>query len=568
MCLETRGDGEMSNSFLNGVKTMQNFTTTENGAVAHKTTGSNVLNLFAQIGALRNVTPEERFERFLTAYHEDKLLAMKVLFYGRDVRGGLGERDTFNHIMTGLSGYDPKVVMKNIHLIAEYGRWDDVISLALSDSAVSNEAVELIKTQLQKDWTTENPSLLAKWMPSENSGVTKSKVLKRLRIKLEKTPTYSIEYRQIQDKILAVSKQNSVESTSNKEAKKMMTLLGMQAPYYRKVISTLRRKISLVETKMSSNDWGSIPYANIPSKAGLLYRKAFLRHDEVRYTDFLESLNNGGNVNSKTLYPYELINKIMDNTGDFKYGQEEYYPLYNAMWEQMADFTSEDFGDSIAVVDTSDSMTWEQNSTALKVALSMGLYFAENNKSLFKNHIMSFSTQPQLVQINGEKFVDKVQNMLRQTARLTGGSTNIEKVFELILSVAEKNKLPQSELPKRIVIISDMEFDRASNTTSFRASNPNRGSLFHSYRKDQKTLMQQIKVMFTMSGYTMPKLVFWNVNAKNEQFPIEMSDNGVQLVSGYSTNVLKALVSGKEELSAYDLMLDTLSDERYNEVTV
>lgn len=555
-------------SFLDALQQTNNLTQTQNGANTLKTTNSAVLDFFARMGAMRSVSDTEVIDDFLTAYKENPVLTTKALFYARDVRGGLGERRLFNVAFSALASHAPQTVKANLHLLSEYGRWDDLIAL-VDNPVLEQSVITVIKEQLQKDLNTDSPSLLAKWMPSEKAGLSRNKAIKRLERKLEQNDNYWTQP-EMRRRLESLKVLENLTPSGVKQARKLTKLLNMTPKEYRQTLTSLRKKIDLVEQRMSSNDWGTIEYGKLPSKAGLLYRKAFMRHDEERYNIYLESLTKGGKVNSKTLFPYELIAKIIDNDGDFVHSDEEYYELYNAMWNQMGNFTSEDFGDSLVVVDTSASMTWENNALALKTALSMGLYFTEHIKGRFMNKLITFSEEPKFVEVRGIGFVERVKNLLRDTRYLMGYSTNIEAVFNLLLNIVVAEKLPQSELPKRIVIISDMEFNKAVGIGDL-------DRLPHSFSKasyervlNQKfsTLFQTIKQSYSSKGYEMPKIVFWNVNGTNKQFPVSTNDNGVQLLSGHSKDILKALVEEKASLTAYELMESVLNDPRYDAVKV
>lgn len=555
-------------SFLQALQQTNNVTQTQNGATALKSTNSAVLDFYARMGAMRSVTETEIAEDFLKAYKEDALLATKALFYARDVRGGLGERRLFNTAFSALAGYEPQTALANLNLLSEYGRWDDLIALIVNP-VLEQQVVAIIKEQLQKDLNTDNPSLLAKWLPSEKAGLSRRKAIKRLERKLEQNDNYwtSTEMRR---RLESLKELDELIPTGVKLARKLTKLLNMTPKEYRQVLTSLRKKIDIVEQRMSSNDWGTIEYGKLPSKSGLLYRKAFMRHDEERYNAYLESLTQGAKVNSKTLFPYELIAKIMDSNGSFKTVDEEYFDLYDAMWRQMGDFTSEDFGDSVVVLDTSASMTWENDALALKTALSMGLYFTEHIKGRFNNKLITFSEQPKFVEVRGIGFVERVKNLLRDTRHLMGYSTRIDAVFNLLLSIMVNENLPQSELPKRIVIISDMEFNKAIGL-----GDPNdipKGYTRESYERKQKyefaTLFQKIEKSFVDAGYDMPNIVFWNVNGTNKHFPVSTNDEGVQLLSGHSKDILKALVEERASLTAYEAMVDVLSDSRYDAVKI
>jgi hypothetical protein len=516
----------MSNNFLNGLKNETNYTTTENGAVTHKTSLSYVLDYFAQGCALRNKNAKNAkevlnildknrvYSMFDKAYAEDPLLALKILFYSRDVRGGQGEREVFKLLINHLAIKAPEVVKKNIHLIPEFGRWDDLY--CLFGTKLQDEAIKVIREQLEADKTAEFPSLLAKWLKSENTSSQKSRQLARI--------------------------------TASK--------LGLSPRQYRKTLSYLRKKINIVETKITNGEYGKIDYSSLPAKAAMNYRQAFLKHDEERYTAYLNSLKKEDEtvkVNAKTLFPYEIIGKLQDYRVS-----EETKTLMEAMWKALPDYIKDDTSNSIAVADVSGSMC----GTPMQVAISLALYLAERSNGPFKNHFLTFSSNPKLVEIIGSNLYEKVKYMERAD---WGGSTNIEATFDLILNVAIKNKLSQDEIPSKIFIISDMEFDLCSTCNSL--SNGSRWGETPMSNAQQKTLFDTIKKKFNRAGYEMPGLVFWNVNSRRDNIPMTMNDAGVQLVSGSNPVLFETLLQN-QFVGAYELMMKVIGKKRYNCITV
>lgn len=489
---------------LNELKRELNYTTTENGAITHKTSNSYVLDYFAQGSALRNRDEVDIIRLFTKSFSEDPLLTMKILFYSRDIRGGQGERDTFRKIIKYLANNHTDTMRKNIEFIPEFGRWDDVY--ALFDTKLENEAISLIKNQLNEDIISEKPSLLAKWLKSENTSSKESRIL----------------------------------------ANKTRELLKMTPKNYRKTLSLLRKRIDIVESKISNKNYKEIDYSKVPSNASLKYRQAFYRNDGERYSKYLDLLSEGKvKVNTKTLYPYQLVSKALD------YPSIEEKQLLNSMWDNLPDFIGDNNENNIAVIDTSDSM----DGTPMEVAISLGLYLAERNKGAFKNHFITFADNPELVEVVGSNFCEKVHNISNANWEM---STNIESTFNLILNTAIKNKLPQEELPSRIFIISDMEFNQIENNSWSWSDTPNR---------DDKALFEKLKERFKKYGYDMPKLVFWNVDSRNDNIPMTMNDEGVQLVSGANPILFETLLNN-EFIGAYEIMLKEINKERYNCITV
>lgn len=397
------------------LKNAANRAYTENGAVSYASSMSDVLDLFATIGALRGAPEQEIVDRFVRAYAEDPDLAMKVLFYARDIRGGLGERRVFRVILKYLADHEPASVRKNLESISEFGRWDDV--LVLLDSPVEAEALALIRRQLMEDRKAleenQSISLLAKWLPSVNA-----------------------------------SNGDTVAA-----ARKVARALGMSDEKYRKVLSRLRKALRIVENNLRQQDY-SFSYAAQPSRALFKYRKAFQRNDADRYGSYLDQVAAGQAVmHADALYPYDIIAPAV--SGRMVSDQER--RAMDVTWKAQKDYSRGE--NALVVMDGSGSMYWSsQNPVPAAVAMSLAIYFAERNRGAFHNHFITFSENPRLVEIKGRDIVEKVYyaRSFNEVA-----NTNLRRVFELILQAAVENRLPQEELPESLYIISDMEFDSA-----------------------------------------------------------------------------------------------------------
>ena len=480
---------------LNFLKKNANRTVTENGAVTHFTTQSDCLDLFATIGALRREPIDEMTARFNRAWAEDPTLTLKILFFARDIRGGLGERLVFRTLLRHMANGNLGSVEKNLWAVPEFGRFDDL--LCLFDSPAQNIVLSYIKAQFEADnkalESNEPISLLGKWLPSINAHNTDT-----------------IRY-----------------------GKTVARFLGLSDAEYRKTLSKLRAKIAILENNLRESDY-TFDYSKQPSKAMLKYRKAFLRNDNERYVDFLSNVASGkATLNTGTLLPYEIVRPLVNN----KAISAEERLSADVTWKSIEDFTNNE--NALVVIDGSGSMYMQQSPKPAEVALSLGIYFAERNTGAFKNHFITFSENPRLVEIKGADIYEKV-NYAASFNEVA--NTNIQGVFELILQTAVKNKLPQKELPSTVYVISDMEFDycaRGADVTNFEYS----------------------KKLFAKYGYTLPTLVFWNVASRNQQQPVTMNEKGVILVSGASPRVFSMLTSGN--LSPYSYMLDTLNVERY-----
>ena len=482
---------------LNYLKQEANKTVTENGAATNITTESDCLDLFATIGALRRESDSEIVTRFVRAYSENRDIAMKLLFFARDIRGGLGERRVFKVILNWLANNEPATVRKNILHVAEYGRYDDL--LCLMGTTCEKEMLDVLKAQFEAD--TEalknggEVSLLAKWLPSVNASSAETVLC----------------------------------------AKKIARHFGMNDASYRKALVALRAHIRIIENNLREKDY-SFDYAKQPSKAMYKYRKAFIRNDGERYSQFLDKVTTGeAKLHASTLMPYEIITPFFRrNVSD------EERKAINTTW-----ISQEDFGDTenaLAVIDGSGSMYGGADPMPATVALSLGIYFAERNKGAFKNHFITFSENPQLVEIKGEDILDKVRycHGFNEVA-----NTNIQKVFELILDAAKKNSVPQNELPKKLYIISDMEFDYCVEDASL-------------------TNFEYAKKLFAEAGYALPEIVFWNVASRNRQQPVTKNEQGVALVSGCTPRLFEMVASGT--MNPYAFMLEVVESERYAKI--
>lgn len=486
----------MNKTLLKELKKATNYTYTENGGLTHKSTLNKCYDLFAFGGASRGKGEEDILDMFYDALREDKLLAMKLLFYIRDVRGGLGERRTFRIILKSLANSHPYLIEKNIELIPFYGRYDDL--LVLFDTKCEDKMINLIAKTLIDDCRTNQPTLLAKWLPSENAS----------------------------------------SSDSRRLARKLAKKLSLTNREYRKTLSSIRNKIKIVENLLSEKKYNEIEFDKLPSKAGLKYRDAFLRHEELctRYVEFIDNKNS--KINAKTLYPYDIIRNAWNcETYERK--------VLDKYWNNLPDYFEGKPCSILPVIDNSRSMTWNLNGGVIPidVAVSLGIYCAERNLGDFHNHYISFSRTPKLVEIKGNDIVEKalsaVKNVLYE-------NTNIEAVFDLILKTLKKSNLSEEYLPKHIVIISDMEFDEGTRCN------------------DSETLMERIRKEWAKEGYTMPNLVYWNVCSRRNNISDLGADN-ITYVSGCTPMIFKSIMSGKNGM---DLMLDTLNSDRYSSIRV
>lgn len=498
------------NNLLRGLKEQQNFTLTENGALTHKSTMNDCLDMFAMGASMRKRSDEDVILMFRKAFKEDPLTALKLAFYIRDVRGGQGERRFFKVVMKDLASMVPEVVVKNLHLIPEFGRWDDLY--VFEGTRCHNHAFDLLKKQFDLDMESKTPSLLGKWLKSENASSVETK------------------------RLAVITRKH----------------FGLSSKEYRKALTSLRDKINVLETLMSQNRWNEIEFDKIPSRAGLIYKNAFARRDLIaqKYEEFAKSEET--KVNASALYPYEVVEKTLEHTTwDYSFaGSDVDRAMLNKYWENLKDYFDGKEMNGIAMVDTSGSM----HGTPINVAISLGLYMAERSGGPFANHYISFSSKPQLIETDGVDFVDKV---MRIYATNLVENTNIEAAFKLILDMAIKTKATQSDLPQNIFVISDMEFDSATR--------PGWKCNYKAFTKaTATTLLEDIATEYAAHGYEMPHLVFWNVDARQSNIPMTGS-NRISYVSGFSPSIFESVITGK---TGYDLMMEVVNKDRYSEISL
>lgn len=505
--------------FMNAVKQTlnneYNVSVTENGAVGFRTTGKELLDLNFAVASLRKMSDEEVAKRFMKAFCENKMLAMKWLFYARDARHGIGERRLFRVVMKHLVESNPEMVIPVINLIPEYGRYDDLWCL-LDNEESAKVVYQIVDKQLKEDWDNmnagKNCSLLSKWCPSCNASSKKTK-----------------EY-----------------------GKKLCKALHMSEREYRKALSKLRKYLDVVEVKMSNKDWSEIKYETVPSRANLIYNSAFLRNDEARRREYLGKLEKGETkINASTLFPHDIVHKYRSGV-EWSTRLKAKDATIEALWKALPD-TVQGCGNTIVVADGSGSMSTQvdrnSNVTALEVANALAIYFAEHSSGQFKDKYITFSQRPQFVDFsNADSLHDKLQTALTHNEY---ANTNIEAVFDLILTAAINNHMSQEDIPKNILIISDMEFDSATyvRTRSY------------GYARPDQRLFNVIAKKYANAGYKLPRLVFWNVCSRTGTIPVKENELGVALVSGFSVNIAKMVMSGKT--NPFECLLETLNSERY-----
>ena len=507
------------NRFYDAIEKETNKTTTENGAGSFSSTLNKNLDFFAQASAKRGSDTVFK-ELFEPAVFENPELALKNLFYLRDVRGGNGERQIFRDCLEGffrnikkykLGKITNSRVKNFLKLIPEYGRWDDLIELNTYSKTFENIKCSIIKDQFiadMKNALADKPvSLLAKWFPVYNN----------------------------------------VKNSERKGWAKKLCYKIFRGDFKkaREIVGSLRSYIDIVEKRMSTNDWLNIDYSKVPSRAGLLYRDTFGIHDPKGYNQFLNRVLEGTEkINAGTLAPYDIVREYRKEY--FKNNDCCINDTLEEMWKALPDDVNTQ--NAICVVDVSDSMGWTSGRgnnipKPIDVAISLGIYFSEKNPTeVFRNKFLTFSQRPSFVSFDENmSLFDRIE---RTEQADWGANTNITRVFELILETALKHNLKNSDMPKTIFIISDMQFDDCCNFGS-------------------ETAYDAIRNKYKNSGYDLPTICFWNVAARVGNIPVLNNEKNVTLVSGFSQNNFRFVMEGKTPV---ELMNEVLGSDRYKNV--
>ncbi|EGG21083.1 hypothetical protein DFA_00958 [Cavenderia fasciculata] len=479
-------------------------TKTAKGAVAYTTTGDARVDLFYHTA--RGINREQLREMLTASWAKSPLDTLKIIFYNRDCRGGKGEREIFHHSIVWLHEQSPESVAKNFKLIPHFGSWKDVTSLI--GTGLEPKALEVMAAQLQEDAKNmadgKTVSLCAKWAPSEHkANDTASKAAKKLAV------------------LLAVNRTNAKKE------------------YRKQYLSPLRKHLAIVERNMSQNEWDKIEYSKVPSRAMKLSRKAFERHDEAGFKKYQESLVKGETkVNAKQLFPHEIVQEFISRQEDDVILEEQ--------WKVLEAETAKlgSLADCIVLSDVSGSMS----GTPMQVSVALGLLISRLTAAPFKDIVITFHETPSFHHVQGNSLKERVADLL---ASPWGGSTNFNAVFKMILETAQKNNLPAEAMPKKLFVISDMQFDAADNK----------------FKSNHQNMIDQYK----KAGYPVPQMIYWNVNGAYTTTPVgSASTPGVGLVSGFSPSILKAIIQNgnTDSLSPLALLQPVLDDARYADLLV
>lgn len=448
-------------------------TVTANGAVAHSSTLNACLDYFAIAG-----NRHTSLQQFLAAFAEDPTIALRILFWSRDCRGGAGSRFSFVEIIKYLQENNPSAFSQIFKFIPIYGYWKDIFkNLSPSKELVSYICDTLIDEQ--------DHSLLAKYIPRKGLWFA--------------------------------------------ELRKHMKLSPSEFRHY------IVNKTQVVENYMCARKWSDIDYSTVPSVANKMYSQAFRKHDCERYVSYISAVNRGeAKINSSVLFPCDLYHaysthQIQDDA-------------IIAMWDNLPNFMEGCTDKILPICDVSGSM-WSNFGSIypIDVSVSLGCYLSERNEGIFKDAFMTFSEEPILQYLHGN-IIERFRSL---RCADWGRNTNLQRVFDLVLDKAIQNNIPEEEMPTKLLIISDMQFNEASRT---------------------QTNFEVIQQKYNDAGYEMPDIIFWNVsNYYYNNVPMNVYDKHTSIVSGYSPSILKAVLSGRM-ITPVSIMLETINSDRYSQI--
>ena len=450
---------------------------TANGMTTNSTSLNKCLDLFFIAGASRTMSEKDIIKMFSGAIAENSNIALKILFWARDVRGGAGERRFFRTCMLWLSENYPELSQKVTEHIPEFGRWDDIF-YGDTDKAITSILWALGSAN----------ALCAKWMP-------------------RKGPV----------------------------AEQLRKAMGMSPKEYRKTLVALT---NVVESRMCKRQWKKIGYSKVPSIAFSRYRNAFWKNDGDRFAEFLTDVKKGKQkINAGAIFPHDIIRPYLDMS-------HKSDDAITEQWNALPNYMEGSTDNILPVCDVSGSMT----GLPMEVSISLGIYISERNEGAFKNAFITFSERPQMEYLEGD-----VWERTRQLSMADWGmSTNIEATFDLVLDSAVRDNVPQSQMPTKLLIISDMEFNHATAICR----------RWDGESDWNPTAMEMMKTKYDNAGYEMPGIVFWNVNGRMGNVPTKADTENTALVSGFSPAILTSVLGG-ELPTPLEVMFKTLNNERY-----
>lgn len=503
-------------TFLNSMLSCE--TLTENGAPSLSSTQNECVDLFFK--TVRKIDKELLFNYMKKSWNTCQVDTLKIMLYVRDCEKGKGERLIFYQMVQWLwNNGNQTLVCEFMKLLTDhhFGYWKDLLNILViisddyddqkifQNSDVYQTVVILFANQLFTDISNmkENKPITfcAKYAPSKNGSHDK-----KLKI-VNKIARY-------------LSNKHEYETV------------------YRKTLHAMREYLNIAEIKFSENKWNELEFAKLPSMCLHRNTKSFMNHCEDRWSSYLENVKSGKEtMKVKMVYPYEILQTYIENNIT-----NEDSAIELAWKQKINDIKKENKLTKriLPICDVSGSMFGDK---AILNSVSLGLLISDTNESVYKNHVITFSDQPSLVNVSGETVLNRV-NALKNID--WGMNTDFIAVFNMLLNHMKKCELPQSEAPEVLLCISDMQFDQSC----------------HRYCQ-WMTNYQIVENLYKNTGYRVPQIWFWNVRANTVDFPVDSNAPNVALVSGFSSSVLNMIMEGNE-LSPYKLMRQTIDNDRYN----
>jgi hypothetical protein len=484
--------------------------TTENGAISLPTTGNAQLDLFFKVN--RDTPKEHLFCLLNRSWLASPVDTLRLGFHLRDCRGGKGEKKQFYHFIEWLLLTDHTILEQIMHHIPHYGTYKDLYQLF--GTCLEKEMINLFTFRLfwdyeylSQDILKSSITLAAKYAPTEGGSIDK--------------------------------KHNAVKKFTD-------ALMLSPQQYRQQILVPLRRHLNIVETHLTNSveDWERINFSHVPSLALKKYKKAFARHQPERYTAWLQSVKSGkSKINTDRLMPHQLVEHYVGTQNPV---DETIEVQWRSLSQKLKRSLCRAFGPSIAMVDVSGSMSTSRKpgqTLPINVAISLGILLAEMADGQFRNTFLTFSSSPELVKMKGETLHARVAEMNRASWTQ---STNFEAAFNYLLSQACINNTPANLMPTTLFVLSDMQFDLTT---------------------DNGTNWDALNKAFAKYGYNRPRIVFWNLNGSTLDFPVSANESNVQLISGFSTDVLKMLLDG-DQLSPVNFMRKVIDSERYSRIEI
>ncbi len=509
----------------------------QKGAISHSTTGSATLDLFFK--TLRNTPFDELEGMIAAAWAESKLDTLKIIFHLRDCRGGKGERQQFHRCLMWLvrTGRANQVTA-NIDNIPFFGTFKDLF--ALCDTPVEPQILEFLARQLAADIDAVNGSRTAGSVINNNTSganntdtgnTTNSGAHATISLAAKWAPSEGSHFdkkHRIVRKLCKIMHQLALPRTAP---------VTNSAEYRRNVLTPLRAHLNIVEKAMCARMWDTINFGAVPSVAMSNYKKAFARHQEERFQQYLEDVKAGrAKINSAMVFPHQLVGHYLNRA--------PYNEVVEQQWRAIVRDTRKRFCaagcSALAVVDVSGSMSGQP----MQVAIALGLLLAEIASYPFSGKVLTFSSSPELFNV-------VLEATLEQKVRAISGmnwnmSTDLIKVFDLLLDTARMYNVDQESMPKTLYIFSDMQFDIACTG-------------------NDKTNFEIIEQKYRQAGYARPAIVYWNLSGATVDFPVERDVPNTALVSGFSQSLLQLFIDA-QDLSPYGVMRAAIDAPRYDKV--